>query len=59
MADVLEIRDLVVCQKIHGCGFVADNPAPLKSNTPVYKACACDKEELVYEKKTAFWATYF
>jgi len=30
MAVVLEIIDLVVCQKIHGCGCVADNPAPQK-----------------------------
>ena len=31
MAVVLEIIDLVVCRKIHGCGCVADNPAPQKS----------------------------
>ena len=27
MAVVLEIIDLVVCRKIHGCGCVADDPA--------------------------------
>ena len=31
MADVLEIIDLVVCQKIHGCGCVADNPLASES----------------------------
>jgi len=31
MAVVLEIIDLVVCRKIHGCGCVADDPAPLES----------------------------
>jgi hypothetical protein len=31
MAVVLEIIDLVVCRKIHGCGCVADDPAPRKS----------------------------
>ena len=31
MAVVLEIIDLLVCQKIHGCGCVADDPAPRKS----------------------------
>jgi hypothetical protein len=28
MAVVLEIIDLVVCRKIHGCGCVADDPPP-------------------------------
>jgi hypothetical protein len=31
MAVVLEIIDLVVCWKIHGCGCVADDPLALKS----------------------------
>ena len=31
MAFVREIIDLVVCWKIHGCGCVADNPAPQRS----------------------------
>ncbi len=31
MAVVLEIIDLVVCWKIHGCGCVADDPTPRKS----------------------------
>jgi hypothetical protein len=30
MAVVHEIIDLLVCQKIHGCGCVADDPAPGK-----------------------------
>jgi hypothetical protein len=30
MAVILQIIDLVVCQKIHGCGCVADDPAPQK-----------------------------
>jgi hypothetical protein len=32
MAVVLEIIDLLVCRKIHGCGCFADDPAPRKSN---------------------------
>jgi len=31
MAVVLEIIDLLVCRKIHGCGCFADNPAPRES----------------------------
>jgi hypothetical protein len=31
MAVVLEIIDLVVCWKIHGCGCVADDPLASKS----------------------------
>ena len=31
MAVVLEIIDLVVRRKIHGCGCVADDPVPRKS----------------------------
>jgi hypothetical protein len=31
MAVVLEIFELVMCRKIHGCGCVADDPAPRKS----------------------------
>ena len=31
MAVILEIIDVVVCRKIHGCGCVADNPSPQKS----------------------------
>ncbi len=32
MAVVLEIIDLVVCQKIHGCGCVADDPLASESS---------------------------
>jgi hypothetical protein len=31
MAVVLETIDLLVCQKIHGCGCVADDTTPRKS----------------------------
>ena len=31
MAVVLEIIDLLVCRKIHGCGCFADDPAPRES----------------------------
>jgi len=31
MAVVLEIIDLLVCWKIHGCGCFADDPAPRES----------------------------
>ena len=31
MAVVLEIIDSVVCQKIHGCGCVADDPLALEN----------------------------
>jgi hypothetical protein len=31
MAVVLEIIDLLVCRKIHGCGCVADDPLASKS----------------------------
>jgi len=32
MAVILEIIDLLVCRKIHGCGCFADDPAPRESN---------------------------
>ena len=38
MAVVLEIIDLLVCPKIHGCGCVADDTAPQKSNNAVKTA---------------------
>jgi hypothetical protein len=41
MAVVLEIIDLLECRKIHGCGCVADNPAPRKSTTAPFH-CAWD-----------------
>jgi len=31
IAVVLEIIDLLVCRKIHGCGCFADDPAPRES----------------------------
>jgi hypothetical protein len=34
MAVVLEIIDLLVCRKIHGCGCFADDPAPRESKFP-------------------------
>jgi hypothetical protein len=40
MAVVLEIIDLVVCRKIHGCGCVADDPAPRKSREDLANPCS-------------------
>jgi len=36
MAVVLEIIDLLVCRKIHGCGCVADDPVPRKSVESIF-----------------------
>ncbi len=37
MAVVLEIIDLLVCRKIHGCGCFADDPAPRESKQEARK----------------------
>jgi hypothetical protein len=42
MAVVLEIIDLAVCRKIHGCGCFADDPAPRESIHPVASSEARD-----------------
>jgi hypothetical protein len=40
MDVILEVIDLLVCWKIHGCGCVADDPEPPKTSG------RCDKPAL-------------